>query len=108
MGRFFQVRLVKKNPRGFPKTFDLVSDDEQIVGDAKFLTLVKGKKTPPAKLMEISGHVWLLEEVNARRRFLVFGNQREVPSLWLEKYGELAGQVEFYFLDEGGSIERLN
>jgi hypothetical protein len=108
MSKFFQTTLVKKNPKGSPKKFDMVSSDEKIVGDAKFLTLVRGKKTPSAKLMEIAGHVWLLEKVSAGRRFLVFGNQSEVPKLWLRKYAQLVQNVEFYFIDETGTIEKLN
>ena len=83
MSDYFGVRLVEKKPRGFPKKFDMVSVDGTIIGDAKYLTLVHGKKFPPAKMMEITGHVWLLEKVNVNIRFLVFGNQKEVPNLWL-------------------------
>src|SRR5438094_918977 len=43
-----------------PKRFDMVSIDGSIVGDAKYLSLVAGLRTPPAKFMEIAGHVWLL------------------------------------------------
>jgi hypothetical protein len=58
--------------------------------------------------MEIAGHVWLLERVPARRRFLIFGNQRQVPELWLKKYQALLPDVEFYFLDEGDRLEQIN
>ena len=63
MSQYFGVTLTEKNPIGFPKRFDMVSPDETIVGDAKFLTLVRGQKLPPAKFMEIAGHVWLLEKI---------------------------------------------
>ena len=86
----------------------MVSPDQQIVGDAKFLTLVHGKKVPPAKFMEIAGHVWLLERVPAKQRFLIFGNDRRVPEWWLKKYGTLVKAVEFYFLGQSGEIEKLN
>src|SRR6266498_3800550 len=86
MEKHFGVPFTEKNPKGFPKRFDMVSEDEQIVGDAKYLTLVGGIKLPPAKFMEIAGHVWLLEHVPAKNKFLVFGNQRAVAELWLRKY----------------------
>jgi len=108
MSEYFGVQLSKRSLADFPKRFDMVSPDGQIVGDAKFLTLVQGKKLPPAKFMEIAGHVWLLERVAAQRRFLVFGNQRQVPQWWLEKYGALVQTVEFYFLHPNGKLERLN
>ena len=66
----------------------MVSEDYTVVGDAKFLTLVRNKKLPPAKFMEIAGHVWLLERLPAKQRFLVFGNQRQVPERWLKEVWE--------------------
>ena len=107
MGRHFGVQFEEKKPRGSPKKFDMVSPNEDIVGDAKFLTLVHGKNLPPAKFMEIAGHVWLLEKINAKRRFLVFGNQKRVPEWWLEKYGYLVNNIEFYFIDDRGNVEKL-
>jgi hypothetical protein len=89
------------------KRFDYVSDDGMIVGDAKYLSLVKGTQWPPAKAMEIAGYVWLLEKSEASRRFLVFGNQHRVPEWWLEKYGHLVSNVEFYFLGNDGTLRRL-
>jgi hypothetical protein len=108
MNQYFGVELVEKNPKNFPKRFDMVSPNEDIVGDAKFLTLVHRKKTPPAKMMEICGHVWLLEKVDAKIRFLAFGNQRNVPEMWLEKYGSLVQNVEFYFINAHGTVEKIN
>jgi hypothetical protein len=57
--------------------------------------------------MEIAGHVWLLEHTQAKRRFLVFGNQRRVAEWWLEKYGTLLKGIEFYFLTDDGALDRL-
>ena len=107
MSEFFNVRLEERNPLGFPKKFDLVSPDGRYVGDAKYLTLVRGVKLPPAKFMEIAGHIWLLEKVEADTRFLVFGNQRRVIEWWLEKYGHLSSKVDFYFIDSKGNIDKL-
>jgi len=109
MSQYFGVDLTERKLKGFPKEFDMVSPDEEIeiIGDAKFLTLVRGKKWPSAKSMEIAGHVWLLEKVKAKRRFLVFGNQKRVSEWWLEKYGRLVQSVEFYFIDDKGNVERL-
>lgn len=107
MSGYLGTRLAERKPKGFPKRFDMVSGNEDMVGDAKFLTLVHKKNFPPAKFMEIAGHVWLLEKTNANKKFLVFGNQQRVPEWWLEKYGELVGNVEFYFIDTKGDVKRL-
>jgi len=90
-----------------PKAFDLVSPDGSIIGDAKYFTLVKGQRLPPAKFSVIAEHVWLLEKTDALTRFLVFGNQREVPQFWLKRYGSLVSAVDFYFLTEAGDLELL-
>lgn len=108
MSKHLDVELTSRKVEGHPKHFDLVSHDGSVVGDAKFLTLVHGKGLPPAKFMEIAGHVWLLEQTPANRRFLVFGNQRRVAEWWLEKYGRLNRSVEFYFLAENGAIDLLS
>jgi hypothetical protein len=107
MSAYFGMALAMRAPAGFPKRFDLVSADDTIVGDAKYLALVGRERTPPAKLMEITGHVWLLERVQAQRRFLVFGNQIEVAQLWLRKYGRIQTPVEFYFLSADGQVGNL-
>jgi hypothetical protein len=60
MLKHFGVVLEERNPPSFPKEFDFVSPDCRIIGDAKYLTLVRGERLPPAKFMEIAGHVWLL------------------------------------------------
>lgn len=90
-----------------PKLFDMVWGDSEIVGDAKYLTLVRGKRLPPAKFMEVAGHVWLLEATKANRLLLIFGNDRRVPEWWLENYGHLVQRVEFYFLGDYGQLSRL-
>jgi hypothetical protein len=107
MSEHFGAPLREMQGAGLPKRFDLVSEDRSIVGDAKYLTLVHGQREPPAKLMEITGHVWLLEKTRASRRFIVFGNQVEVAQLWLVRYGNLPTPVEFYFLRTTGKIDRL-
>jgi hypothetical protein len=107
MERFFSTTFSQRRPQASPKRFDFVSPDEQTIGDAKFLTLVHRVNLPPAKFMEIAGHVWLLEHTSAKRKFLVFGNQRKVAEWWLDKYGSLGTDVEFYFLDEQGNITNL-
>jgi len=107
MEQHFGVTLTERAVPGIPKRFDMVSADGTVVGDAKNLSLVRGTELPPAKFMEIAGHVWLLEKTGASRVFLVFGNQREVPERWLAKYGDIIGRVEFYFLASGGALDRL-
>lgn len=101
------VPLTSGKVPGVPKEFDMVSPDHQIVGDAKYYTMVRGKRLPPAKFATIAEHVWLLEKTEAPSTFLVFGNQKEVPVQWLNRYGDLASGVDFYFLSDEGELQQL-
>jgi hypothetical protein len=107
MSKHFGEPLALGQVTGVPKRFDLVSADGQIVGDAKYFTLVGGERLPPAKFSVIAEHVWLLEKTNAGVCFLVFGHDRRVPELWLKRYGKLAGRVQFFFLSDEGQSEAL-
>jgi len=105
MSAHFGVPLVSKQVHGVPKKFDMVSLDGSIVGDAKYFTLVRGQRLPPAKFSVIAEHVWLLERTGASTTFLIFGNDRQVPELWLQRYGDLVSGVAFYFLTDEGELD---
>ena len=92
---------------GVPKTFDFVSADGRVVGDAKYYAMVQGGKIPSAKFGAIAEYVWLLQKADADERFLVFGNDRRVPNEWLRRYGKLARETQFYFLDLDGNLSDL-
>ena len=108
MSMHLGIPLTAGGLAGVPKEFDMVSPDKDTVGDAKYFTLVRGKRLPPAKFSNISEHVWLLEKTDASTTFLVFGNDRRVPLLWLERYGDLVADVDFYFLTDEGELEQLS
>jgi hypothetical protein len=106
--KYFGVTLNEGQVPGVPKLFDFVSPDGSIVGDAKYFTLVGGHRLPPAKFSVIAEHVWLLEKTGAKHKFLVFGNDREVPVRWLARFGHLCGDVKIYFLSDDRHLENLN
>jgi hypothetical protein len=108
MSRHFDAPLKPGQMPGVHKEWDMVSPDGDIVGDAKYFTLVHGQRLPPAKFSVIGEHVWLLEKTYAPTTFLVFGNDRQVPELWLERYGSLVAGVSFYFLGDEGDLEQLS
>jgi len=90
---------------GLSHQFDLVSLDCRLVGDAKWF---KNLPVPAAKWSVIAEYVWLLQHVGgADRRFLVFGQDREVPQRWLKRFRPLIGDVEFFFLAANGALTQL-
>lgn len=106
--QYFGVPLIEGQVQGVPKLFDFVSPDRSIVGDAKYFTLVGGHRLPPAKFSVIAEHVWLLEKTGANTKFLVFGNDREVPVRWMARYGTLVSNVRFFFMKDGGEIALIS
>ena len=76
---YIGVTLNESQVPGVPKLFDFVSPNGSIVGDAQCFTLLGEYRLPPAKYSVIAEHVWLLKKTGANRKFLVFGNDREVP-----------------------------
>jgi hypothetical protein len=48
-----------------------------------------------------------LGRTSAPVKFLAFGNDCQVPELWLKRYGHLASGVALYFLDDGSKLEEL-
>lgn len=108
MSKYYSIPLSTGKHPSVPKLFDMISDDHEIVGDAKFYTMVRGTSLPPAKFATIAEHVWLLEKTGAKHKFLIFGNDRRVPEEWLKRYGDLVDDVDFFFYEvEDGKIERL-
>jgi hypothetical protein len=80
-------------------TFDIVSVDHRIVGDAKWL---KNIAVPAAKWQAISEYVWLLQKLEADRLFMIFGQDAAVAERYLKRMRPLVDPVEFYFLDDSG------
>lgn len=103
-GQRYGAQLSPKETPGVPKLFDMVSPDGDIVGDAKYYTMVGGQHLPPAKFSIIAEHIWLLEKTTARTKVLVFGNDIDVPKRWLARYGHINKDVSFYFLTDEGEV----
>lgn len=82
--------------------FDLVSPDLQYVGEAKWL---KNIPVPAAKWQAIAESIWLLQKVEAKKVFMVFGRDAEVAERHLRRIRPLTDPVQFFFL--GGSGHRV-
>lgn len=102
------VSLVPGTVEGVPREFELVSPDRQMVGSVVYCAPVQGQWLPPAKFSLIGERVWLLDKTGAEVVFLVFGYDRDVPWLWLSRYGHLAPRVQFYYLSVEGALDRLD
>ncbi len=106
LSEYFRAKLRPGMFPGIPKLFDYVSKDRSIVGEAKYLSLGKGR-IQPAKFASVSETVWLLEQVKAKRKFLIFGKSKDIPMKWLQRYGHLVKDIAFYFWNETSDLELL-
>lgn len=93
---------------GIRKHFDFVSPDRHIVGDAMYALPFPETALPGAGFALISEALWLLEKTGAATTFFVVGNDREVPVLWLERYGSLVRNIALYVLDDDAHLELLS
>jgi DNA-directed RNA polymerase subunit RPC12/RpoP len=80
----------------FEKEFDFVSDDFEYIGDAKFF---KAIEVPAAKNSTIAEYVWYLQNTKAKKKFLIFGRDIEVPNKWTKRHQSLLKDIEIYFFD---------
>jgi len=100
------VKLVEQEVpvRSAKKRFDFVSSaNGGYVGDAKLFTY---GGNPSSEKAGISEYVWLLQNVDAKHKFMVFGGNRRTPEDWLKRWRSLANDIEFYFF-EGENLIRL-
>jgi biotin operon repressor len=89
---------------GVTQTFELVSGNGRIVGDVVWLADRGPRDAKSAAIAEavlLVGHA-----ANAHRRFLVFGEERDVVTHWLSRYRGCLDDVEVWFL-AGDKLERL-
>jgi hypothetical protein len=107
MSEHFQAKLEKGYVGQVHKEFDFVAPYQRVVGDALYFRSPKGTRWAPAKAGIIAERVWMLEKTGAPSTFLVFGNDRHLPEIWLERYGNLVYGVKFYFLSDEGELEEL-
>jgi hypothetical protein len=107
MGEHFQIKLERGYVGQVHKEFDFVAPYARIVGDAIHFRGSTGTRWAPAKAAFIAERVWLLEKTGAPETFLVFGNDRHMPTVWLERFGNLVFRVIFYFLSDDGELEEL-
>jgi len=85
------------------KVFDFASPDGKIVGE---LSGVQEGSAPASYFLNIAGHLWYLETVDALEKFVIFCGDRRVPEAWLRRFGHLVKNVQVYFFD-GNKIEKL-
>jgi len=107
MSTYCNAQLQPGTIHNVPKKFDMVSNDGNIVADAKYYSMVNGSKIPPAKFSVIAEYIWMMQQTDAKYKAMVFGNDRRVPMEWLKRYGHMVKDVAFIFIEDDGTLEIL-
>ncbi len=108
MSVLLETTLRRKAVNRVPRPFDMVSDDETIVGEIMSLKSIKGRKTPLSKFTLIDQRLWFLQATGAPKRFLVVGGDREVIEAWLKRYRRMLDwHYRVYYIDQSGKEELL-
>jgi hypothetical protein len=100
---FFKIELSEKLILP-TKRWDYVSADESIVGDAKLLSY---EGSASAEKSIISEHVWLLEKIPARVKFILFGGNSNTPVDWLRRWRQLLPENILFLYLEGDKVTPL-
>jgi hypothetical protein len=108
MSQQFGLAFQKAVPAGVPKKFSLVSINGEVIGEAIYFPPGDGEHLLQPRCSVITENVWLLEKTKIRRKFLVFNSQRQILIDWLERFGSLVNYIEFFLLEEDGTLELLN
>lgn len=105
-GRFLEP-LAPAHLPGFPRPFDLVSDDRTLVGLILAPSRRASRGLTTLERAELSEAVLMLTLAPAQQRVLVVGHDAQRLLPWLATYGHLARDVEFWQLRGPGRLERL-
>lgn len=102
----FGTTLAPARVPGFPRAFDLVSEDATLVG-AVLPPSGRARSLTTLERAELSEHVLMLTLAPAQQRILVVGHDRARLEPWLSVYGHLARDIEFWRLRGPGALERI-
>jgi len=99
-----RLRVPLKSGGTVERIFDLASADGRIIGEVMLLS----GGSVASRFPGISENVWLLEKIEAERKFIAFGGDPSVPRLWLERHMQLAPRdVSLHFISPDGRVEDL-
>lgn len=107
MSARFKTPLQPGRFPGFPRPFDLVSEDRALVGNVLRPWPKSTARLSAAQTSAISEHILLLTSVPAQQRVLVFTQAPDHIRRWLAVYGHLTGDIEFYHHRSPGELEHL-
>ncbi len=105
----FGIILSSGEISGIKQEFDFISPTAEILGHSFYFSPQKGFHLPLAKFAVVSELIWIMEMTPAQHKFIVFGYDIEIPVRWLNRFGSLTHQIDFYFLsDDGKNLDHLN
>ena len=112
ISKFLGISLSKERLSiyGKEKEFDLVNIENRVVGDIKSYRY--SGATPSAEFSTICEYVWLMEKLEESSRekwtkIIVGSGNREIFEKYARIYHPWLGNVEIYFVDNTGKVEKI-
>lgn len=108
MSERFLEPLAPARLRGFPRPFDLASEDRTLLGLVLPPSGRSARGLTTLERAELSEAVLMLMLAPAQQRVLIVGYDAQRLLPWLATYGHLAQDIEFWHLRGPGRLERLH
>ena len=112
ISKFLGISLSKERLSiyGKEKEFDLANIENRIIGDIKSYRY--SGPTPSAEFSTICEYVWLMEKLEESsgerwRKIIVGSGNREIFGKYARIYHPWLGNVEIYFIDDTGKVEKI-
>lgn len=107
-----ELREGKITINGKAKSFDIVNQDERIVGDVKHYRTTSGGNVPVAKRSTLNEYCWLMQLVekydsNKWRKLFVVGEDRGMLLKYVADFDRWLDDIEIYYFSYKDGIERI-
>jgi len=94
------------------KNFDLLNEEEKVVGDVKHYKTTSGGNRPSAKFSILNEYVWLMQllekfDGHKWRKLFVIGEDLEMVKKYIDEFEKWLGDIEFFFYSENSGLKKI-
>ena len=94
------------------KNFDLLNEEEKVVGDVKHYKTTSGGNRPSAKFSTLNEYVWLMQllekfDGHKWRKLLVIGEDLEMVKKYIDEFEKWLGDIEFFFYSKNSGLKKI-
>jgi len=94
------------------KNFDLLNEEEKVVGDVKHYKTTSGGNRPSAKFSTLNEYVWLMQllekfDGHKWRKLFVIGEDLEMVRKYIDEFEKWLGDIEFFYYSENSGLKKI-